>query len=111
MVVKKYLSSSLVHVKSIKALEQLLQSFNLVRHVNAQFWRRHKVLPWALCDHHTSLFAKHGGYFWRVVCRHLYGHLSILVVQVVGNVPILPQEGKELKKKLAEVFSDAKPPC
>ena len=100
-----------MHVKSIKALAQLLQSFNLVRHVNAQFWRRHKVLPWALCDHHTSLFAEHGSYFWLVVCRHLHGHLSVLVVQVVGNVPILPQEGKELKKKLAEVFSDAKPPC
>lgn len=82
----------------------------LVWHVDAQFGRWHKVFARTLGDHHTHLFAKHWSDFWCLVDGHLFGHIRILVVQIVGDVAIFPQEGEKFKKKLAEVFANSKPP-
>ena len=84
---------------------------SLVRHVDAQFGRRHKVLSRTLCDHHACLLAEHGGDFGRLVRGHLLGHLGVLVMQVVGDVPVLPEEGEQLQEELTEVLAYAKPPC
>ncbi len=82
----------------------------LVWHVDAQFGRWHEVFARALGDHHTGLLMKHGRDFRHLVDGQFLGHIGVLVVQVVGYVAILPQEGEEFEKKLAEVFANAKPP-
>lgn len=82
----------------------------LVWHVDAQFGRRHKVFARTLGDHHTRLLMKHGRDFRHLVDGQFLGHIGVLVVQVVRYVAILPQEGEEFEKKLAEVFANAKPP-
>lgn len=33
------------------------------------------------------------------------------MLQVVGDVAVLPQERKEFQQELTEVLTDAKPPC
>lgn len=82
----------------------------LVWHVDAQFGWRHKVFARTLGDHHARLLTKHGRDFRHLVDGQFLGHLGVLVVQVIGYVAIFPQEGEEFKKKLAEVFANAKPP-
>ena len=85
----------------------------LVGHVDAEFRRRDKVFPGALCDHHAGLLVEHGGNLGRrlgdrqVLCR--LGVVTAL--EVKGHIAVLPQEGEELQQEVAEVLADAKPPC
>lgn len=84
----------------------------LIRHVDAEFGRRDKVLPRALSDHHASLLVEHG----RDLGRRLRGgkilrrFWVVAALEVVGDVAVLAEEGEELQQEVAEVFTDAKPP-
>lgn len=84
----------------------------LVGHVDAEFGRRHKVLPGALRDHHARLLVEHGGDLWRRLGDgQVLGRLRVLAaLEVVGDVAVFPQEGEELQQEVAEVLPDAKPP-
>lgn len=84
----------------------------LVGHVNAEFRRRDKVFPGALCDHHAGLLMEHGGNLWRWLGDgQILSRLGVIAaLEVVGHVTILSQEGKELQQEMAEVLPYTKPP-
>ena len=86
---------------------------SLVGHVDAEFRRRDEVLPGTLSDHHARLFVEHGGDFGRRLGDgQVLGRLGVLAaLQVVGHVAVLTQEGEELQQEVAEVLTDAEPPC
>lgn len=85
----------------------------LIGHVDAEFRWRDKVFPGALCDHHSRLLVEHGcDLWWRFRRGQILSCLGVLAtLEVVGHVTIFPQEGEELQQEVAEVLTDAKPPC
>lgn len=85
----------------------------LVGQVDAQFGWRDKVFPGALRDHHAGLLVEHGGYlWWGFGYWQILGRLGVFAaLEIIGDVAVLSQEGKQLQQKVAEVFADAEPPC
>lgn len=91
----------------------LVRSERLVGHVDAEFRRRDEVLPRTLRDHHARLLVEHGGDLRRRLGDgQVIDRLGVLAaLEVVGHVAVFPQEGEELQQEVAEVLTDAEPPC
>lgn len=74
---------------------QYVKNNALVWHVDVKFgWRNH-ILPRALSDNNASLFAEHWSYLGWLRHRGLVGIFTVFMVNIVGDITILPQERED----------------